>query len=304
MKQLHKTCIHILVMLCSLTTGFNVSAQDSVAAEPSVNLRYFMINNNVQFLLAETRIKKGKKFTPLPRQVIKVFLDSNNAEDLIGKTYTDENGKAKMIIPPALKSKWINSSKHKIIGVLEASSIEDERTSTIDVSKSKIEIDTTLNEGVRSVNVKVMAFEDNNWVPAKDIEMKVGIDRLGGILSAGDEATYTTDSTGSVTVDFKKDSIPGDAKGNIKLVAQIEDNDQYGNVLIEKTVPWGIAMTPDKNFFAQRTLWSTRFRTPLWLLFMAYSIMIIVWGTIIYLVFQIVKIKKLGVADTANNLSS
>jgi len=286
-------------MLCSLAIGSGVSAQDSSVAEPSVNLRYFMINNDLQFLIGETRIKKGRKFTPLPKQVIKVFLDSNSAENLIGKTYTDENGKAKLIIPPALKNKWMSSSKHKIIGVLEASSLEDERTSFIEVTKSKIELDTLLNDGVRSVNVKVMAFENNSWVPAKDIEMKVGIDRLGGILSAGDEATYTTDSTGSVTVDFKKDSIPGDANGNIKLVAQIEDNDLYGNILIEKKVPWGISLKPDKNFFAQRTLWSTRFRTPLWLLFMAYSIMIIVWGTIIYLVFQIVKIKKLGVASSA-----
>jgi len=299
MKQLSNGCILISFMLCSLAIGSGVSAQDSSVAEPSVNLRYFMINNDLQFLIGETRIKKGRKFTPLPKQVIKVFLDSNSAENLIGKTYTDENGKAKLIIPPALKNKWMSSSKHKLIGVLEASSLEDERTSFIEVTKSKIELDTLLNDGVRSVNVKVMAFENNSWVPAKDIEMKVGIDRLGGILSAGDEATYTTDSTGSVTVDFKKDSIPGDANGNIKLVAQIEDNDLYGNILIEKKVPWGISLKPDKNFFAQRTLWSTRFRTPLWLLFMAYSIMIIVWGTIIYLVFQIVKIKKLGVASSA-----
>ena len=299
MKQLSNGCILISFMLCSLAIGSGVSAQDSSVAEPSVNLRYFMINNDLQFLIGETRIKKGRKFTPLPKQVIKVFLDSNSAENLIGKTYTDENGKAKLIIPPALKNKWMSSSKHKLIGVLEASSLEDERTSFIEVTKSKIELDTLLNDGVRSVNVKVMAFENNSWVPAKDIEMKVGIDRLGGILSAGDEATYTTDSTGSVTVDFKKDSMPGDANGYIKLVAQIEDNDLYGNVLIEKKVPWGISLKPDKNFFAQRTLWSTRFRTPLWLLFMAYSIMIIVWGTIIYLVFQIVKIKKLGVAASA-----
>ena len=80
------------------------------------------------------------------------------------------------------------------------------------------------------------------------------------------------------------------------LVAKVEDNEQYGNLIIEKTVPWGIATRVDNSFFNQRTLWSTRFRTPWWLLFMAYSIVIAVWGTIIYLVLQIVKIKKLGVA--------
>src|SRR6476620_6694864 len=100
MKQLSNGCILISFMLCSLAIGSGVSAQDSSVAEPSVNLRYFMINNDLQFLIGETRIKKGRKFTPLPKQVIKVFLDSNSAENLIGKTYTDENGKAKLIIPP------------------------------------------------------------------------------------------------------------------------------------------------------------------------------------------------------------
>ena len=103
-------------------------------------------------------------------------------------------------------------------------------------------------------------------------------------------------STGIVSVEFKRDSLPGDIKGNFILAAKVEDNDQFGNLLVEKTVPWGVTLKPDQSFFNQRTLWSTRFRTPLWLMLMAYSIVIAVWGNIIYLVLQIVKIKKLGVA--------
>lgn len=97
-------------------------------------------------------------------------------------------------------------------------------------------------------------------------------------------------------MEFKRDSLPGDVKGNFILAAKVEDNDQFGNLLVEKAIPWGVTLKPDQSFFNQRTLWSTRFKTPLWLLFMAYSIVIGVWGTIIYLILQIVKIKKLGVA--------
>src|SRR5436190_3674815 len=104
-------------------------------------------------------------------------------------------------------------------------------------------------------------MKGTEWIPAKDVEMKVGISRMGGVLSAGDEATYTTDSSGSVTVEFKKDSLPGDEKGNIILAAKVENNDQYGNLFVEKTVPWGISKKSDNTFFKQRTLWSTRSRT-------------------------------------------
>ncbi|HCN82214.1 MAG TPA: hypothetical protein DIT07_01150, partial [Sphingobacteriaceae bacterium] len=159
---------------------------------------------------------------------------------------------------------------------------------------AKIKIDTTSEGGTRSITVQVMKYENRGWVPANEVEMKIGIKRLGGILSAGDEETYTTDSSGIVTAELTKDSLPGDEKGNIVLAARVEDNDLFGNLLVEKTVLWGVAVKPDNSFFDQRTLWTTRFRTPLWLLFIAYSIVIGVWGTIIYLIKQILKIKKMG----------
>ena len=84
----------------------------------------------------------------------------------------------------------------------------------------------------------------------------------GAILSAGDEATYTTDSTGEVTAEFKKDSLPGNEKGNIVLAAVVEDNDQYGNLQVKKTVSWGVPFNPDNSFFNRRALGSTRSRTP------------------------------------------
>jgi len=294
MKHLQKTRISILLILCFFATGIKISAQDSTATEPSVNLRYFVNNNSIQYLLVQSRIKVGKKIQPLPQQVVQLYLDSNKAENLITKIYTDERGLAKVIIPPSLKDKWNNSPRHQFIGVMEATSKEVEITTSLDITKTKMEMDTSTMDGVHTINVQVKFFQNNDWVPAKDVEMKVGIARSASILSAGDDETYTTDSSGTISVEFNKKNLPGDQNGNFVLAAKVEDNEQYGNLLIEKTVPWGVAVKYDKNFFDQRTLWSTRFRTPPWLLFMAYSIVISVWGTIIFLVLQIVKIKKLG----------
>jgi len=119
------------------------------------------------------------------------------------------------------------------------------------------------------------------------------IKRMGGDLTIGDEANYTTDSSGTVTAEFKRDSIPGDANGNIVLIAKVEDNDNYGNLSVEKTAKWGAPLTYHSTLY-ERSLFATRDKAPIWLLFMAYFIIGIVWGTLIYLVFQIFKIKKLG----------
>jgi len=119
------------------------------------------------------------------------------------------------------------------------------------------------------------------------------IKRLGGNLTVGDEPTYTTDSSGTVAAEFKRDSIPGDANGDIVLIANVEDNDNYGNLSVEKTAKWGAPLTYDSTF-NDRSLFGTRDKAPIWLLLMAYLIIGIVWGTLAYLVFQIFKIKKLG----------
>jgi len=56
----------------------------------------------------------------------------------------------------------------------------------------------------------------------------------------------------------------------------------------------GKPLQDNNDAFNSRTLWGTHFKAPLWLLNMAYSIIIGVWGVIIFLVFQLLKIKKIG----------
>lgn len=272
-------------------------AQDSTKKNLVLTISYFMNNNKEVYLMASTKTKIAKKFQPVTGVTVNLYLDADSAGNLIGKVTTDKDGLAKAVLPPALKTIWDQSAKHTFMGVTAATKDYESSTAEASISKSKIVIDTTSDAETRTVLVKVEAFNGTAWTPVKDVEMKLGVSRTSGsILSAGDEATYTTDSTGTVTAEFKKLALPGDEKGNIVLVAKVEYNEQLGNLRIDKTVPWGVAEKIDNSFFNQRTLWSTRFRTPFWLLFMAYSIVIGVWGTLIYLVFQMIKIKKLGIA--------
>jgi hypothetical protein len=294
MKRINKNKTGILLLAAFIAGAINVSAQDSAKKEFVVTVSYNMSDNKMVYLLVNTNTKVGKKVEPVKNSGVNLYLDSVSENNLIAKVKTNEEGVAKAFLPTGLKSAWESSALHKFVAVAEASKEFGETEAEATVTKSKITIDTTSDGDARSIIVKVSAMKGTEWVPVKDVEMKVGISRMGGILSAGDEATYTTDSSGSVTVELKKISLPGDEKGNIVLAAKVENNDQYGNLLVEKTVPWGVAFKPDNSFFNQRTLWSTRNRTPPWLLFMAYSIVLGVWGTIIYLVSKFLKIKKMG----------
>jgi len=291
MKNTNK--IFIALIAAVLAIPFAALSQDSTKKELVLSVNYYMNSNKAIYVIANAKTKVAKKFTPVSGINISLFLDNDSS--LIGKLTTDKDGLAKAIIPPSLKAAWDLSPKHSFKAVSEASKEFDATDAEASITKSRISVDTLADADARTVIAKVESFDGANWVPVKDVEMKLGVSRsAGAVLSAGDEATYTTDSTGTATAEFKKANLPGDEKGNIVLTAKVEENEALGNLIAEKIVPWGTAVKSDNSFFDQRTLWSTRFRTPFWLLFMAYSIVLGVWGTIIYLVIQIIKIKRIG----------
>jgi hypothetical protein len=290
-KSINKAALMALLIWGN---GIYLFAQDSTKPTLVLNVGYYMTNNKMVYIMPGAKTKIDAKFQPVKDLIINLYLDSVSNDKLIGKSTTNENGLSKLFLPPSLKSSWDALTYHKFIAVTEPTKIFEETTAEATITKSKIMIDTSSDGETKSITVTVQSLNGNEWLPVKDVEMKVGVNRLGGILSAGDEESYTTDSTGTVTVELKKTGLPGDEKGNIVLAAKVDENDQLGNLVVEKMVPWGKAVKIDNSFFEQRTLWSTRFRTPLWLLFMAYSIVIGVWGTIIYLVFQLIRIKKIA----------
>jgi hypothetical protein len=296
MKWKKRNKIYFLVS-CLLAGAFNVFAQDSTKSTISLNLGYFVKNNSTQYLITTAQTKIEGRFHPVKDIEVSIYLDSVASENLLGKAKTDEAGKAKAFLPVTLKDKWSASATHTFFAVSEANKQFEEGTGELMITKSKVEIDTVSDETTKTITVTVKKLENNEWIPLKEVDVRIGAARSGGILGAGEEESYTTDSLGIATAEFTRDSLPGDKNGNIILAAKVEDNSEIGNILIEKTVPWGIATKTDDDFFKQRTLWSTRYHTPPWLLFMAYSIIIGVWGTLIYLILQIFKIKKIGIAS-------
>jgi hypothetical protein len=285
---------YLLLFIFFAGTGLankTMAQTDSAVAEEVVKLKYYNEDNSLQYLIVENGLKKGKKTEPLNNKKFSLYLDSITSDHLIGNVTTDNTGRAKSFLPVSLKSAWDASPVHKFIATATG---KEEEVAVLDITKSKIQLDTVTADGKHSITATILKQEGDEWIPAGEVEMKLGIQRMGGILSAGEEATYTTDSAGTVTVEITKDSLPGNKNGIIHLAVSVEENDLLGNISMIKAVSWGKAFVPDNSFYNKRTLWTTRFRTPYWLLFMAYGIVFSVWGTLIYLIRQLIKIKKLG----------
>jgi hypothetical protein len=293
MKPNNHHKLFIIMLFLFGTAVSKINAQDSTASTTVLSVRYFLPENKIPYVDVSTKKKVGRKFEPVKGIPVNVYFSEAAEKNLLGKIITGIDGEGRVALPASFKATWDSLNEFKFVAVSDSSAGVESLSGDVTIKKAILVIDTTSTEGIRTVTAQLKEKNGNEWVAVKEIEMKLGIKRMLGNLTVGDKETYTSDSTGMASAEFKRDSMPGDEKGNLILVARVEDNDNYGNLVVEKSVPWGKSVQAETHFW-HRTLWSTGNRAPLWLLFIAYSIVIGVWGTIIFLVLQIVKIKKLG----------
>ena len=255
-----------------------------------LSLTYFNVNNYTQYLQAQAKSKVNGKLTLVPDIEVRFYINNDSASGLLGKTVTDDQGIASVQIPASAKAEWDKSAKPGFIAEADESKLYTAASSSFDLVKARLKIDTTAD---KKIVVKLTELKDTVWAPVKGVDIKIAVKRLGGDLNVNETPSFSTDSLGTVNADFKRDSLAGDVKGNLVLVAKVEDNDSYGNLSVQKSVPWGVAKKYESNF-DQRTLFARRGRSPFWLDLIAYSIIVAVWGVLAYLVLQIRKLKKLG----------
>jgi hypothetical protein len=287
------SCISAFFIIISGINPLTARGQEVEKPTLKVTVSYFTTDNKVPYLTVATKAKIDGKFQPVSKAEVKLYLDKDSTGKgigFIGKVVTDEKGKAATLIPPTLASVWKASANHTFIAVTDKTKQFDETNTELAIAKARITVDTADDKNVVAT---VCEYNGDAWVPVKGVDVKLGIKRQGGDLQIGEEQSYTTDSLGKVKGEFKKLKLPGDNLGNIVLVAKVEDNDQFGNLRVERATPWGVKVAGNRDFF-HRALWASQFHSPVWLVFLAYSIVISVWGTLIYLVFMLIKIKKLG----------
>ncbi len=282
----------MLILQLGVATGV-ANAQETEESPAILELKYFLPENKLPYINVITKKKVGRKFEPVKAVTVNVFLTAVSDSNLLGKVVTDNLGNARISFPASLKTAWDALDEFTVVAESVPGAKEEKLESELTIRKAILVIDTINEDGSRSVSAQLREKKGDEWVAIPEIEMKLKIKRLLGNLTVGDEEIFTSDEEGTATSAFVKDSMPGDEKGNITLLARVEDNDIYGNLSVATTVPWGKVVKP-QEFIWHRSLWSTGNRAPIWLLAIALGIVVVVWGTMIYLVSQMFKIKKLG----------
>ncbi|MFN8279506.1 MAG: hypothetical protein U0V49_04405 [Saprospiraceae bacterium] len=296
-KNSFRKLILIYLVFLSVQPAFLIQAQSDSTEKPRrkafIILHYHCVNRSAQYISLQTITKANKTVEPLRGLPVNVYLgDDSNPSNLIGKVMTKEDGKGIIYLPASLKENWQSGTEFKIYAVSD--SVEDfgRLESELDVTPGRVQIDTSTDDAGHHVTAKVMLLQDSSWVPASDVEIKIGIRRLGGsILPIGEEENYTTDSAGIANADFTVENIPGDREGQLEIVARIDDHEQMGTLESTITAPWGKS-TEYVSHYGERSLWARGNRVPLWLLSIAVFIIVSVWGSLVYLVYRFYRLTR------------
>ena len=272
---------------CIGVTSFSQVAKNDLL----LTLGYYNNNNQLQYLKAHAKTKIEGKFKMVAGIHLNFYITAEAPANFLGKAITNEKGEATVLIPPSARGEWLKSAKQSFMIVSDVSKLYDVTKANADIIKAKLKIDTADD---KKITAMFLELKDSVWTPVKGVDIKIAVKRMDGDLNVNETPTYTTDSLGMVSSDFKRDSLPGDSKGNFILIAKVEDNDSFGNLSAEKLVRWGSVFSYASDF-DNRSLFARRGKSPIWLELVAYSIIAGVWIILVYLFFQIRKLKSLGV---------
>jgi hypothetical protein len=278
--------IWFLVMVPSF--GYSSSLfQDEEKAQVRIDLNYFKMGEDSCYLTVEVRTRQERQYVPVSGVIINLFLNEQTKLGMMGNITTDQEGQGTFILPDKFYQAKDTLTTLTLMARLKNDPHYQDRTTSLEIKDAIISINQ--DDSLQQVTMRLMEQDSaGNMVPVEGANIKFYVKRLFSLLPVGEEYNITDDN-GEVTIDFPKD-LPGDAAKNIELVVGLEEDDNYGNVFVTSILPWGSDALKHANSYDERTMWASRDKTPIFLLVFPNLILLVVWGIIICLIVQLVKI--------------
>ena len=238
----------------------------------------------VSFIGQNKKDRKDK--IPVTDAEIKFYNTFNEEEVLLGTTKTSHEGIAKITLPNSQKYLLDEEGKINLIANFEGTEAIDEEEDEVSIKDLFLELDLKEIDSVKTVLVK--AFTIDSLGTKTSVEEAEVIISIQGMLSKMKLEEGTIED-GVFEYEFPTD-IPGDNEGNITVFSIVEDNDDFGNIIQQKSVNWGVF---NKHLEKEgNKLWSES--APIWMYIVLTILLLGVWANYAYTISFLYKIKKEG----------
>ena len=251
-----------------------------------INAEYVNVLNKEQFLNIKASARINKKTIEVSDAELDIFQVVDDEEIEIGKTVTSANGTIKFIIKNFQSLQADSSGVYNLLVSFSGNEVYKKASRKISFRNAEIKAELITRDSINYITAKLIDTKTDSSVA--NAPLTVQVQRLFKPWKIGEDF-YETDENGEIEVAVE-DGIPG-IDGNLILEVLLNESDDYGTVKQTINAPIGKVIVSESTF-NQRTMWSPRGKTPIFLLFLTFSFIIIVWGIFVYLVRNLFKILK------------
>jgi len=161
---------------------------------------------------------------------------------------------------------------------------------------AQISLSMAYLEAERQVIVRAMATDEEKSVPVTNAGVRLFASRYFGALAVDEEKL--TDKNG-VAAFVIPAGLPGDTAGNVSISARFTDEEVFGSVTRDTVIQAGLKNRAG-SLVAQRAMWNSVRKAPLWVI-LSYGIGVLaVWGFILLVMLKLRDIYTVGSALRGN----
>jgi hypothetical protein len=276
--------------LFAQTESTTVQKEDSVAQEESSLispiLEFIGVQKGDKSIDLKVTMQAKVKKSPVKLPLLKVSLlqITDTAEKELGFVITNGEGKAVFNV----KSDAVAADKEGKLhfkASFAGNKAMDPAEEEVTFKRARLEITPVKEDSLLTVQVKLIDVGTGTEIPVKEAALGIFVKRLFNPLKVGGG---TTDEAGEAMIEVPN-NLPGDAKGNITLLAKLDENETYGNLETSVVQRWGIPVS-DKLSDQPRALWSTH--PPLWMLITFIILVGTVWGHYFVIIYELFRLRK------------
>ena len=288
-RLFNRTIIKLFVLLLLMVPFALIAQEDSTASTEdesliSPSLQFQCVQKSDNSIDLKTSMLARINGWPMKLQLLKIsfFQVTGDEEKGLGFLITDKMGKGVFNVKPEAitpdKDGAVNF-KAVFAGNNALESVEEELT----IKRAKIEISPVKEDSLLTVQVKIS--DATSEQPVSEATVGIFVKRLFRPLKIGEG---TTDENGEASIEIPN-NLPGNAKGEITLLARLDEDETYGYLEASAVEPWGVSVS-DALQKQPRALWSKN--PPLWMLITFIILMTAVWGHYIVIIYELFRLRK------------
>jgi hypothetical protein len=278
-----------LVFASIIFWNFNIQktyGQDAQKNAVRIKADYIKTMNKEAVLNIRASSKIDRQNVDVSNIDLTITNEINDDEVNIGTTTTNEKGESKFIISNLGMIKPDSTGLYNINISFKGNDLYKRSSKSLSFRDATIEAKIITIDSINYVTATLKDTAKDSVL--SDQILNVQVQRLFKSLKIGKDFN-STDESGTILVSIPE-GIPG-VDGILTFEIVLKDSDEYGTVKAMVNAPLGVPVV-DESTYDQRTLWSPRNKTPLFLLIVPNLFILGIWGLILYLIINLYKISK------------